>query len=267
LDIVKAFAVKNTLPAKVFNPVAVLLAVILTASLFTGCTPANRQIKNFKGPGDLYGQAMDDYLEVRYEEAEKKFKKLVEEFPLSPYSLEAELLLGDISYATEKYDEASAYYTSFVAMHPTHPRASYALFQKGMSYFRDVLGADRDQTSTRKALFAFEDLVKDYPGSPYYEKSKELIGFLRRRLADREFYIGRFYFKNKNYKAALSRFRDILSDYPEVGLTDQTLYYIGESYTRIGEKRLAEDAFTTLITDYPESQFIRDARERLNGYL
>ncbi|HLC18180.1 MAG TPA: outer membrane protein assembly factor BamD [Thermodesulfobacteriota bacterium] len=245
----------------------ILFILVFLALIFSGCTAARTQVTEYRNPEELYKVAMEGYLDRRYADAEKDFKKLMELFPMSSQARDVELLLGDVCYAMEKYDESGSYYASFVAMRPAHPMADYALFQKGMSHFRDVLTPDRDQTSTRKALFAFEDLVRDYPGSPYYEKSVELISFLKRRLAERQFYIGHFYYKMKNYKAALSRFRDVLRDYPEDGPTDQTLYYIGESYRRLGEDSLAEDAYTTIIKDYPESPYMQDARKRLNGYL
>lgn len=244
-----------------------LSAALIFFSVFalSACSTVNSELQVSGSPGELYDTGMEAYVDYRYEEAERNFKGILEYHPLSPLALEAQLMLGDISFVTEKFDDASAYYTDFIAMHPTHPRAPYALFQKGMSHFRDVLTIDRDQTSTRKALFAFEDLLAGYPDSSYNETAKELVGFLKRRLADREFYIARFYFNGKNYKGALARFRDMLKNYPEVGLTDSALFYIGESYYELGETGLARETFTTLISDYPASPFVGDAKDRIKG--
>lgn len=234
--------------------------------MLAGCA-AVKEAQTTRDPKELYDKAMTAYLADKYDDAEKYFRALMEDHPLSPYSIDAQLLLGDVCYAQEKYDDAGSYYTNFVALHPSHPRASYALFQKGMSHFKDILTIDRDQTSTKKALFAFEDLVKAYPDSPYGDKARELVKFLKRRLADREFYIANFYYKGKNYKGALARFRDILKNYPDAGITDETLYYIGESYARLGEKKLASDAYSTLIANFPDSPFVNDARDRLSRPL
>lgn len=240
-----------------------IFLLVVFASVW-GCA-SNSEIVAKRDPKELYDTAMTAYMKENYEEAEKTFRTLMEDHPLSPYSVEAQLLLGDVCYASEKYDDASSYYTNFVALHPTHPKAPYALFQKGMSHFRDILTIDRDQTSTRKALFAFEDLAAGYPGSSYDVKAKELISFLKKRLAEREFYVGRFYYKGKNYKAALVRFRDILKNYPDSGLADMTLYYIGESYRRLGEKKLADEAYSSILDNFPASPYAGDARDRLRG--
>ena len=250
---------------RVFNTTTLLL-LFSTLIILSGCAGVS-EVTVSRDPKELYDRAMTAYLSDKYEDAEKYFRAIMEDHPLSPYALEAQLMLGDVCYASEKYDEANSYYTNFVALHPSHPRAPYALFQKGMSHFKDILTIDRDQTSTKKALFAFEDLKRAYPESPYSDKAGELISFLKRRLADREFYIARFYFKNENYKGALSRLKDILSDYPDVGITDEALYYIGESYLKLGEKKLASDAYTTLISNFPKSPFVEDARNGLSRVL
>lgn len=252
-------ALKKTRPGAVIS--SVLLALVMGG--VWGCaTPPEVYTRN---PAELYNAGLQAYLGGRFEEAGSTFRKLLDDHPMSAYSVDAELLLGDVSYAMESYEDAGAYYANFIALRPAHPKAPYALFQKGMSHMKEVLALDRDQTSTRKALFAFEDLLTAYPGSPYAERSGELIAFLRGRLAEREFYIANYYFKRKNYKGSLGRLRDILAEYPDAGLTDRALYYIGESYSRLGEKELAEDAFSTLLKNYPESPYAEDARDRMRA--
>lgn len=246
--------------ARAFSGAVVLLcAVVLSACASTKDVDS---LSRFDVQ-ELYQRGITKYQSAYYMEAEESFKKIVESYPLSAEAALAQLALADIYYATEKYEDASAYYTTFYTFHPAHPKAHYALFQKGMSHFKGVMGADRDQTETRKALFAFEDFVAGYPDSIYAEKALELKVFLRRRLADSELYVGRYYFKRKNYKGALIRLADILKKYPDVGLTDKVLYYIGESYGYLGEDELARDAYDTLLSEYPKSPFVSHAKKKL----
>lgn len=211
----------------------------------------------------LYASAVSSYENGLYEEAEVSFKSIMDEYPLSREAIEAELMLGDTYYVNERYDEAGASYTAFQAFHPSHPKADYALFQKGMSHFKDVLSVDRDQTKTKTALFAFEDLAKFYPESPYASRSKEVVVFLRTRLAGSEMYVGRFYYKTGNYKGALRRFSVVIKDYRDTNSVDEALYYIGETYDSLGEKELALEAFATLVSDFPGSSFFEAAKTRL----
>ncbi len=258
----KADIAEPHLPSVVRYFAAVLAVSALL--VINGCGAATKELAGKKDPAQLYDNGTRAYQAQRYEESERNFKALMEDFPLSRYAVDSQLKLGDVYYGMERYEDANSYYTNFAALHPRHLNADYALFQKGMCHFKEVLSVDRDQTSTRKAIFAFQDLISAHPNSPYAPKARELIVFLRNRLAEREFYVARFYYKDKNYKGTLGRLRDLLKNYPESSWTATALYYIGESYTRLGEKKLAKDAYTTLISDFPDSPYAGDARKRLS---
>ncbi|MEK6790107.1 MAG: outer membrane protein assembly factor BamD [Deltaproteobacteria bacterium] len=251
--------------ASILWSVCLTIALLSVGVVFTGCAASNSEIKAEKtDPKELYDKAVLTYLEEDLPEAERLFARLMEDHPLSAYSQEAELLIGDVCYGQQKYDDAASYYTNFIAMHPSHPRSAYAAFQKGMSYLKGVLTIDRDQAATRKALFAFEDLLAGHPDSPYNAKAREMSLYLKKRLAERELYVADFYFKGENYKGALVRYRDVLKDYQGIpGVADKALYYIGESYTKLGETALARDAWVTLIKNFPDSPFTADANDRL----
>jgi outer membrane protein assembly factor BamD len=55
-------------------------------------------------------------------------------------------------------------------------------------------------------------------------------------MAEQEFYIGQFYFRRKEYQAALKRFESIASEYPNIGLDYKIEYYIGETKKRMAEE-------------------------------
>ena len=238
----------------------VIIILVLPFLLLASCStvkPAGEAVSAERH----FLKGVSSYQGGNFLEAEEALKKVLDDYPLSQYAIDAQIMLADLFYSTQRYEDAAAYYTTFVTYHPSHARAPYALFQKGMSHFKEVLGPDRDQTFTKKALFAFNDLVEAYPGSAYAEKAKELSVFLRKRLAEREFYVGKFYFENKNFKGALWRFGEILKAYPDTGLTDKTLYYIAESYVLLGEVELAKDTFSTLLSEFPGSPFADTAKE------
>jgi len=250
-----------------FSISQLLIFCLLLLTVFTGCAATQEEISKNNDPASLYSEGAALYNDGDYNEAIDKLKKVMEGYPLSPFAVDAELLLSDAYYSGAQYSDAASYYANFISLHPKHPKAAYALFQKGMSYFREVSTIDRDQTSTQKALLSFNDMISMYPASIYLDKAKEMVVFLKRRLAEREFYIGNFYFKDKKYKGALARFAEILKKYPDTGLSDKVLYYIGKSYIELGEKDLAKDTFSTLIANFPDSSFALDAKSWLSDNL
>ena len=235
--------------------------LLLILIFLSGCA-GNKATKQ-KSPQLLYQDAVALYYNKRYPEAIEKFKELIDKHPVGKYSIDSELLIADSYYYHGEYDEAYDSYTSFASLHPTHPKTPYALFQKGMSSYNQINSIDRDQENTRQALFTFETLQKSFPQTSYAKKADELIAFCRKRLAEREFYIGSFYFKKKNYTGALARFKKILEEYPDSDIIDKVLFHIGMSYIRLENKELAREAFVNLISRFPESRYTEEAKKNL----
>ncbi|HHD11603.1 MAG TPA: outer membrane protein assembly factor BamD [Deltaproteobacteria bacterium] len=242
-----------------------LFLALLSVVLLTACSTTNTLQGSLPGAGELYAKGVSAYNKRLYTEGEEYLRKVLENYPLSPYAIEAQLKLADLYFIQERYEEAQSYYTTFYTFHPSHPSAPYALFQKGMCHLREVETIDRDQTPTRKALFAFQDLITYYPDSIYAEKSRTLISFLKERLAENEFYVGMFYYRKGDYKGALMRFKKILEDYPDTHVVEKTLYYVGEVYTHLEEEELARETFRTLIDRFPESPYVSVAKNRLQS--
>lgn len=233
-----------------------IYSLIIVAALALSSCSSGKNLKAEMTAEKRYAIALDNFRDSDYVDAEVDFLAVIESFPLSPYAIESQLLLADTYFALEEYEEASSYYTTFVALHPGHKKAEYGLFQKGMSHFKNISTIDRDQRETRRSLFAFKDLLTFHPSSVYSNKAEELILFLDGRLAEREFYIGKFYFKDKKYHGALSRFRNILRDYSDSEVVDKTLYYITETYVSLGEWDLAKSTYASLLNEFPESPYI-----------
>lgn len=234
-----------------------LLLVLLSCS--------KEGIRRGEDPKGLYEEGLALYYRGRYTQAIERFQSIVNRYPLSEYSMEANLLIADSYYYMGDYKKAYSAYSSFANLHPTHPRTPYALFQKGMSAFNDMDTIDREQESTKKALASFEELLSAYPRSSYAEKVKRLIPLCRKRLAQREFYVGSFYLKKKHYRGAIGRFQRILEEYPDSGIADKALFYIGDAYLRMGEKEKAIKAFSDLMDSFPESPYTQRAAKRMRS--
>ena len=56
-------------------------------------------------------------------------------------------------------------FREFLTFYPTNPRADYAQYKLGMTYFKQMRGPQRDQTETREAVREFQTFVERYPNS------------------------------------------------------------------------------------------------------
>ena len=183
----------------------------------------------------LVWAGMDDFETGDYEAARDAFEKLKDWYPYSEYAKLAELKIADANYRLGNYEEAIFAYEEFESLHPRNEAIPYVIYQTGMCYFEQIDTPDRDQESTRKALDTFARLVRDYPNDAYAVKAQENINACLRSLALSELDIGLFYYKSGHYKAALRRFKNVLSRYPDVGVHQEALHRILEAETALAE--------------------------------
>ncbi|QJA05472.1 outer membrane protein assembly factor BamD [Thermosulfurimonas marina] len=164
---------------------------------------------------ELVERAQRHFERGYYELAEKDFEEIRDRYPDSPYALWAELKLADCKFFAGKYLEAVVLYQEFEKLHPTNEAVPYVIFQIGTCYYRLMLSPDRDQTNTRKAIEAYERLIKTYPDAPYVYEARRRIARARERLAEHELYVARFYYRTGGYRAAYYRLLYLLDNYPE----------------------------------------------------
>ncbi len=230
--------------------------------LFFGCAGQDKKIKTIQGdPELLYKQGLVQFNKRNYTEALKIFEQIKSSFPDNPpYTLWAELKIGDCHFFKEEYVEAIAAYEEFKKAHPTHEEIPYVYYQIGMSYFLQMRGEDRDQTPTRKALSTFEYLINNFPPSLLTEKAREKVKLCRKQLAAHEFYIGNFYFKERKYQAAAARFEGLLEKFPEQDAQDRTLYLLGKCYLELHQPEKAREVLQKIIDGYPKSPYFKEAK-------
>jgi outer membrane protein assembly factor BamD len=225
---------------KPMRPIAIVYLIILL--VLTGCTSIQNSVDKFFGmeeedtADELAWAGMDAYDNGKYLKAIEKFQKIKDFYPFSKYAILAELKIADAHYQREEYEEAIFEYENFEGLHPRNEAIPYVIYQIGRSYYDQIDTTDRDQTSARKALEAFQRLQKQFPKDQYARRSEEHISKALKSMAGNTYYIGLFYYRTKHYKAALHRFMSIISDYPDVGYHQQALEYIAKCEASIAKE-------------------------------
>jgi outer membrane protein assembly factor BamD len=203
----------------------------------------------------------------RYEEARKDLQRLVNQYPESDLVAAARLASAKTLYLEKKYDEARAEYQRFLDLHPQHERSDEAHYYLGMAHFRQADSPDRDQTFTRKAVEEFDLLLIQMPDSQYAPDTRERRALARRKLAEKELYVGIFYFDRGKYAAAVGRFNSLLAQHDAAGLDDQALYFLGESLWQLEQKDAARAAFQRVVQEHSQSEKATLAAARLGVAL
>lgn len=189
-------------------------------------------------PTTLARQAQSRMDADDYKGASNLWQQLKDQYPYSKYATLAELKLGDALYLQGKYIEALAAYEDFERLHPDNDAVPYAIYQQGMCYYMRMQGIDRDQTPTIQTIQTLARLVEMYPGSKYAVMGQARIAEAQNNLAGHEFYVGEFYYKRKDYEAAMNRFMGLLQYYPDSGYHQRALNYIAEYKQLVAEGKV-----------------------------
>lgn len=218
-------------------------------------------------PDALYEAAVDDLESGLYPEALKQLAEIKAKFPYSRFAALADLRTADTHFKRNKYQEAIDAYRNFLKFHPNHDEAAYAMFRIGEAYHEQIPGdwwfmppaAEKDQASTRMAISAYQDMLARFDKDPMAATAVERLNACRRKLADHEIYVARFYFTRARYTAAALRAEGLLHDYPGLGLDKDALWLAGKSRFEQGDPVAAAVALRRLSTEFAETQEGRDA--------
>jgi outer membrane protein assembly factor BamD len=211
----------------------------------------------------LFDEGMRSFNEKRYARAIDNFSKLRTDYPFSPQVTQVELKIADAYYLNQQYPEAINAFKEYQSMHPTNENIPFVLLRLGQAHFDQFSNTDRDQKNTEIAKGYFENVISSYPKSPQAAEAKEKLAKCLEYLAEHEFNIAFFYFKQEKYPAARDRFEEIVRKYKDTPVAVKSLFYLGESYRNEKNVIRAGLAYEALIEHYPQTKFAADAKTQL----
>jgi outer membrane protein assembly factor BamD len=196
---------------------------------------------------------------TKYAKARPYFTHAFEVEPNSAIGREGLLLAADTYYqegGSTNYVQAEAKYRDFLNRFPTSTQAAYVQFQIANSLAKRMERPDRDQSVTRKALQAYEELGRLYPTSEYAAQSQEQSKLVKANLAEHEFMIGRFYQRFGIPGPATDRWEYLLANYPDYPEKDKVLYHLILVYHQMHRVDDVKKTLEQLRTQYPKSPFL-----------
>jgi hypothetical protein len=138
--------------------------------------------------------------------------------------------------------------------------ASYYL---AMAYYDQIRRPDQDQTNTENALNQFLVLERRFPESPFAQLAHDRIEVCRELLARNELFIGDYYYKRANFRAAESRMAELMQKYPDTPVAPEALYKLAVTLQKEGKKYSAAQAFAALKRHFPDTKYSATADQEL----
>ncbi|MDB4998411.1 MAG: Competence protein ComL precursor, partial [Myxococcaceae bacterium] len=219
----------------------------------------------------------------------------------------SELRVADADFAQDKFADAIRGYKQFVHDHRSdQEEVTYARARIAEAQYKEISEsiilpslAERDQGATLEAYKEMRGFLHDFPAAKQSKRVCDLFEDVTVKLVRHELYVARFYLRNDNFDATVSRVQYALRNYAseppcqahlakraateveggnaavalddsddiartDFGLAPEALILLGETYLKMHRWNDARAAFVAILQRYPESALIIQARAYLD---
>lgn len=150
------------------------------------------------------------------------FSSIVRNAPFSRYAAASQFNIGMAKERSQELRDAVASYQTVVDKYPTDPAAADALYQIGFVWLTISKTGSYDRVATVRARESFEDFLSAYPNHEKAAQAKENLGGLGVQQTGGAFRIAKYYDKQKQYKAAMIYYNDVIRQNPNSKESEQS---------------------------------------------
>ena len=212
---------------------------------------------NIKNPEEIYVIAKSYFDSKNYDLSYNEFLELKKLYPLSNEAIQAEIMIGFISYLKLDYESALTQFEKIKNKYPSHKNLDYVYYMIAVCNYEQISHHSLDGEFNNLALDNFRQVINRFPNSKYAKDSRQKIILVKSNKAAKHMDIGRFYQKEKKYTAALNRFKIIIDDYSMTKFTPEALHRMVEIYYEIGMYDESYKLASVLGHNYPESKWYK----------
>lgn len=180
------------------------------------------------------------------------FAAIVRTAPYGKYTARAQF---DIGLATEKQGNAQTAvlaYTAVAEKFPHDPVAADAQYQIGYLWFKASREGTYDAKAAANAKLGFQDFLFRYPKSEKSAQARENLRILDQKQTSDAFQIAKYYDKQKNYRAAVIYYNDVIRQQPGSTQSDRAKRRVEELRAKVGAAALQEAALTAATAKKPK---------------
>lgn len=232
------------------------LIPVALLSLVMACAPSMPPPES--SPRQRYDWSAERFEQGKYSQAIRGFRDHLFRDPLDPTADSARLMLAESYLESDQELLAANEFRQLVTTRPNSSLADDAQFGICRSYWAMSPSIPRDQEFTRKAIEECARLVEFYPRSPVVAEARAVGEEARQKLSEKEYAIGKWYFKRRMYESSIIYLESVLVNYPGSQVEPQALGLLHDAYWYVGFRREAEQVEIRLLELYPDSPEARD---------
>lgn len=183
-------------------------------------------------------------------EAVEIFAAIVRTAPYGRYTARAQFNIGLAREKQGENDAAVAAYQAVADKFPNEPIAAEAQYQLGYIWFAAARSGTTDPNAVKNATTGFQDFLYRYPKNEKAPQARQNLQLLEHKETTGSLNIARFYDKQKNYRAAVIYYNDVIRQQPGSLEGDRAKRRVDELRAKVGDAAL-KTAFTS---ETPKSQ-------------
>lgn len=170
--------------------------------------------------GPIKGPGLDKAIEI--------YEHLVQHAPYGEYADRAQMRLGECFIRQRRYEEANRVFQKVLDEYPTSPLVEKAKFNVAFCSRQLSLKASYDQSATDEAIGWYEKFIASHPDSELLPQAKESLKALETIKANGLAEVARFYEVQKKPASAAVYYREIVEKYPDTAPAGEAIAKLRE---------------------------------------
>ena len=217
----------------------------------------------------LFERAMHDLNKNKFTVARLTLQTLINTYQDSEYLERAKYNLAESFYRENSgasLTQAETSLKDFITFFPVSELADDAQLKIAMTHIRQMEKPDRDNTQARLAELELKAMIDMYPDSNLLDEAKSKLRQVQEVIAEGVRRIADQYYVRRSYPAALSRYKEVLTKYPDYSKVPYALYNIGEMLHKVNNNGESAVYFARIVSEHPLSDRVEDAKRRLKEF-
>ena len=216
----------------------------------------------------LFDRAMRDLNKNKFTVGRLALQTLINTYPDSEYLERAKYAMAESFFKENSHSslsQAEDGFKDYITFFPASELADDAQLKIAMTHIRRIEKHDRDNTQARLAEVELKSMIESYPDSNLLDEAKRDLRAVQEVLADGVNSVADFYMLHRNYGAAVSRYKEVMTKYPDYSRLPDTLYALGDALHRAGNDQEASISYSRLVVEHPLSARVTDAKHALTA--
>ena len=149
------------------------------------------------------------------------YRHIVKNAPFGSYGDQAQYQIGEVHKSVGDFEEAQKAYQQVVDEYPNSPLVSKARYQIAYCSMQASKHAQYNEQSADRAIQEFQGFKENFPGNQQAVEADESIKVLRSKKAQTQYETAEFYERNKKYTSAKVYYQEVAQNYADTPFGDR----------------------------------------------